>query len=864
MAVKTGGGWEEPQSCAGADTGDRAQGQTATRMRYMPEWLRFVAVYILVVLVLIGVERTSFALTRLPVRLTLGPETGTLELDGSSMFISWANTNVSTGQASVAPSAAVFIRNSPLQREFQIDGTDSTNNFTQDDTYLQRIADSPYYRFQAWMRSNETYSSWRDITAYDLAAHQRLQPIVADGGTRLAFPAQTPVEITASLERPETVAQILFLCADIPCAEALLDRNERVVVFHTLLADGSIGEERKTFFPNQQLPFLAEVVDDLARTALWSLALLGLLAGLQATAMLLVTLARQSGSLALRRSQTQARPDPATLWSNVTAQAKRACEWSGSFSISVGTRRITLRPCSSALAAGVTIGASFALTLYIGLVQYHGYPHILDASAYFFQAKIFASGKLAASAPDDLAAFQGPFMIASQGRWFAQYAPMTSLLLAVGLVLRVPWLIEPLLGAAALWGIYRIGCLLFSPFESWLAVFLAALSPFYLFLAPSYLSHIPALFFAVYFLLALLCFGRWQRSRDLLVAAASLGGLLLTRELSAVIFGMVAIPYVAFVNRAALRRHIVELLPAILAASAIFFVAVFAYLLYNWLQTGDAFTMPRTLFSPSDRYGFGDGIGFYGRHTLAAGLVNLDQLVTVLLIDLYGWPFYLTLAFVPCAFLRLFHHRTRGQTTTSLLQWDTFCLILLCALAAAQVGYFYHGIFLGPRYLYEALPFLLLLTARGITALVATLTGLADSLTRRSSAVRSYPAHIAVSRGLVGLALLVLLACNLVYFMPRQFELHANFTGLPIYMPIDTQAVYAFHPDSAVIVTGDWSVYSYVLWPLNDPDLRAPTIYAYAPTPDALARVRAIYSTRTFYTMSIAPDGHVVFRRLAG
>lgn len=821
----------------------------------MPEWLRFVVALILVGLVLIGIEQASFSLTRIPIRLTISPHEGILELDGSSLHISWSNTNVGVGQASVAPNAAVFVHTSPLTREFQIDGTDSTNNFTEDSTYLRGIASSPYYRFQAAMRGDETYSAWRNITARKLASQDRLHPTSAANGIRLAFPSQTPVEIMASLERPETPAQILLLCANIPCAEALINRNDRLVVFHTLLADGSIGEERTTFFPNQQIPFLAEVTDDLARIALWSLALIGLLVALQTTGVVLIGLARHAGST--RTSREHLPPTSESSWKKATGPGKRRHEWA----FTVGKRRFTVRPSNIDIAAGVTMCASLAFTLYIALEQYRCYPHILDASAYYFQAKIFASGKLAAHVPRYLPAFQGPFMIASEGRWFTQYAPMTSLLLAVGMLIHAPWLIEPLLGAAALWGIYRIGCLLFSPFEGWLAMALAALSPFYIFLAPSYLSHIPALFFAVYFLLALLRFGQYQSSRDLLVAAACLGCLLLTRELTAAIIGVVATPYVAYVHREVLQRRIGDKLPAVLTASAIFCLAVSVYLLYNWLQTGDAFTTPRTLFSPGDRYGFGNDIGFYGRHTLAAGLVNLDQLLTTLMIDLYGWPFYLTLAFVPCTFLRLFQHRDNRTISTTAVRWDAFLLLLLCVLVAAQVGYFYHGIYLGPRYLYETLPLLLLLTARGITALVTSLAGFAGSLTRQSGRGAAFDW---LSRGLVGLVLLALLACNLVYFMPRQLELHTNFTGLPSYKPLDTQVVYAFHPDSAVIVTDSWSIYNYVLWPLNDPDLHGSTIYAYAPNTDVLAQVRAIYPTRTFYTMSVAPDGHVTFSRLDG
>src|SRR6185437_10590628 len=69
----------------------------------------------------------------------------------------------------------------------------------------------------------------------------------------------------------------------------------------------------------------------------------------------------------------------------------------------------------------LTVLGSFGYVLWVALAQYQAQPHILDGSAYFFQAKIFASGQLSATVPSDLGAFQGPFMIASGGRWFAMF-----------------------------------------------------------------------------------------------------------------------------------------------------------------------------------------------------------------------------------------------------------------------------------------------------------------------------------------------------------------------------------------------------------------------------------------------------------
>jgi hypothetical protein len=129
---------------------------------------------------------------------------------------------------------------------------------------------------------------------------------------------------------------------------------------------------------------------------------------------------------------------------------------------------------------------------------------------------------------------------------------------------------------------------------------------------------------------------------------------------------------------------------------------------FNTLLTGSPWMTPRLLFFAGDHWGFGPGVGFYGQHTVAAGFVNLDELLTILAIDLFGWPFYLTFVFLLMPFL------TRWAVVA-----DWVLLLAASIMVGAYIGYFYHGIYLGPRYLFETLPFLLILTARGILTLAA-------------------------------------------------------------------------------------------------------------------------------------------------
>lgn len=782
--------------------------------KLLSQWpqLRLAGYLLAALVVLLIVQNALLALTAEPLRLVIAPARAILSMDGQRLALPLPQQ----------PTAIVLAAPDPLTREFQIDGTDTANNFSLDHAYIARIAATPYYRFQAWMRDSSSYSSWRDVRAGGaMVAPQQ------DGSALVTLGSASTMTLDAALLRPETPTHVYLRCGENICGEIIIDRNDRYVLAHDLASDGSTANEQKIYFPESPLPFLAEIGYLLAQVALWSLALLLL------ALVIFGVLVPYGPLLAAVVAQLPRGVGAMTRGVSTRVPAR----------ISAPLRRI-FRDQWDALAL-LTVLGSFGYVLWVALAEYQGQPHILDASAYIFQAKIFASGQLSAPVPSHLGAFQGPFMVASGGRWFTMFPPMTSLLLAVGIVLHAPWLVEPLLGTLALWGIFRLGRYFYGGNVAWLAVALGALSPFYTYLAASYMSHTMALFFAVYFLWMLVRFTRDWHWYDLALAAVFAVGLLLTRELSAVVIGVASSAYLLGGQWRALRERAATIWPVIVFALSIVICGVVVYLLYNRLQTGSAMLSPRTLFFPGDRYGFGQGIGFYGQHTFAAGMVILDQLLTILLIDLYGWPFYLTLALLPLTFLR------RDKST----RWDIFCALLLIIFTLAQAAYFYHGIYLGPRHLFEALPFLLLLTARGVTGLAAVLARVGRAL----GALR--PTRM-LAMGVAGALLITLIACNLVYYSPRQAQIFQGYTGLPASMKVDAATLYGFHPSQAIVLTNNWYIYNYILWPLNDPALRGETLYAYAPSPDVVQQLHAAYPNRTLYMSQVAPDGAVTFVRI--
>ena len=127
------------------------------------------------------------------------------------------------------------------------------------------------------------------------------------------------------------------------------------------------------------------------------------------------------------------------------------------------------------------------------------------------------------------------------------------------------------------------------------------------------------------------------------------------------------------------------------------------------------------------------------------GLVNTDEQLTLLQFDAFGWP---PLALYGLLAVPLLARRWDGWTLTALGGLLTFVVV--------YIGYFYHGIALGPRYYFEAMPWLLLLAGRGAQVL----------------------AHISGSR-LAALTVVSVLELNALFFyLPHEFQRRIDYSGM--------------------------------------------------------------------------------------
>jgi hypothetical protein len=353
----------------------------------------------------------------------------------------------------------------------------------------------------------------------------------------------------------------------------------------------------------------------------------------------------------------------------------------------------------------VAAGGSAALTYAV----LDPIPHIEDETAYLFQAKVFANGRLYAPAPALPEFFPSSWIITHQDRWFAVFPPGWPLLLAVGTKAGTPALVNPILTGLCVLVLFG---LLREASERTAAAYGTALSvasPFFLFMGASFMSHTAMLLFASLSTLCHLKALRRDGSRGwFLLAGLSSGMAVLIRPPDAValwcaqgLYGVVTARGRRLRVAAGLVLSAIGLLPGALL-----------YLSYNRVLTGSWFFTPLALISPNLGLGFGPRMGANWDtfetpgHDLWRALLNLNFNSSVLSQDLFGWPMSsLILLLVLWTFSG---RRARGVGLASLA---------VASIVGGYAGYWYHGVCFGARFYFGLMPYLVLLTVAGARAL---------------------------------------------------------------------------------------------------------------------------------------------------
>ncbi|MBV9947489.1 MAG: glycosyltransferase family 39 protein [Myxococcales bacterium] len=178
----------------------------------------------------------------------------------------------------------------------------------------------------------------------------------------------------------------------------------------------------------------------------------------------------------------------------------------------------------------------FALTYgVIARVSFRAFPFSGDEYSNELQAEIFARGSLSVPAPPHAKLFWVDHVVMDD-RVRSKYPPGASALLALGVLVGLPWLVTPLEGALTLL------CLRWAARSAWddraalVAVFVAGTSPLFMFNAASFYSHAAVCLWLALALAALVHHRRDPRRRWPVLAGLSIGAAFLTRPFDALVF----------------------------------------------------------------------------------------------------------------------------------------------------------------------------------------------------------------------------------------------------------------------------------------------------------------------------------------
>lgn len=431
---------------------------------------------------------------------------------------------------------------------------------------------------------------------------------------------------------------------------------------------------------------------------------------------------------------------------------------------------------STSAFAGLVAALAFIAALAFGRFALAGQPNLVDAMTQLLHARFLAGGSLAGPGSEYGAFWMPQQSVFTPHGWVSQYPPGHAALLALGLRAGVPWAIGPaMFGVTAFFTALAAERLLpDGRATARLGALLVALSPFLIAHAGAWMNHTSAAAFGA---IAVWCASRSPggRTRWAIAAGAAVGAMFTIRPLSALTLAAVITLWLGWqrlrqdrggVGRAA------SVVPVVLIGALPFGLLVAAYNAY-FFGSPTTFGYDAAL-GPAGALGFGvDPWGNTFGVTQAVAYTSAE--LTTLSQFLLETP--LPLVALIATWLALTPRLEAGER-----------LIAGWALAplAAQLAYWHHGLFMGPRMLNESAPAWCLLAAIALPWLVAKLPVRLETLGPYS------PRVFGATLGVVGLV------AGLVALAPMRLASYAQRPAAPA-------AALSAPTPALVFVHGGWT-----------------------------------------------------------
>jgi hypothetical protein len=348
----------------------------------------------------------------------------------------------------------------------------------------------------------------------------------------------------------------------------------------------------------------------------------------------------------------------------------------------------------------IPLGA-FALYAIIARVVFSGKPLLIDEVVQLFQARIFTSGHLWLPVAAHREFFSILHVVDTGDKVYSQFPPGGPAMLALGELMRAPWLVGPACGAISVALFSRI--LKFtdadaSPAFHLGATLLFAVAPFGAFMFGSHMNHATTLLWLIVATLGLanVAASDTPRTGWAFVNGIGLGAAAAIRPLDALAFALPAAAWLLLLAYRDKRRF------ADAIASGIGVAIPFGAMMWINAQT----TGSPLVFGYEVLWGKAHGLGFHtapwgATHTPSRGLELVSLYVTRLQTYLFETPFPSMLPVIAAL-----------AFTKKLSALDKYLLASAVLLGGLYFAYWHDGFFLGPRFVFPWLPVLVLFAAR--------------------------------------------------------------------------------------------------------------------------------------------------------
>lgn len=348
-------------------------------------------------------------------------------------------------------------------------------------------------------------------------------------------------------------------------------------------------------------------------------------------------------------------------------------------------------------------------------VSYEFVPHVPDESVYLLHARYFAEGRMSVPVPPVQDAFLIDIGYVRDGRMVSPVPPGWPAVLAVGVALGAPWLVNPVLGAAIVLVLAAFVRRLYGQEEARVCALLFAASPWFVFVSMSLMTHNTSLLAALIAAYAVLRLRQGGGLGWAALGGAGLGAVSLVRPLEGLVMAVLLGLWSLLQARTAPRWLLIR--TTVLAACTAIAGAI--VLPYNAHITGDPFYFPIMAytddrFAPgSNTLGFGPekGLGWVGLdprhgHDLRDAKLNTGLNVFAINVELLGWACGSILPIALAVFARRIDRR------------DLWMLAPILGISGAHVFYWFSG---GPdfgaRYWYLVIAPCIVLAMRGVLQL---------------------------------------------------------------------------------------------------------------------------------------------------